>query len=261
MKKMTMLAIALGFAFVPSFAQYDDENYGETPAETEESSYSTEESTQAEPAEEAESAAPAAEKSSEDTDYKKIRLGGHIGVGVGGLGDLTAVGGYLGGSLRYYINKQLAVAPEVNFIFRYFYETSERYPLGGGYEYEYDQGISQILMDVPLLARYEPLSFLYVEGGLRLAFCLADMFSAQYNYYDSYGNEDASYASDLVAADDIETSSVYVSLVLGAGAQFHQGGHDMNVGLRFMYDFNSVSDDVKDKPSAWNIQLSMTYLL
>ena len=261
MKKLAVLAIALGFTCVPSFAQYDDEDYGETPAATEESSYSTEESTQAEPAEKSESAAPAAEKSSDDADYKKIRLGGHIGVGVGGLGDLTAVGGYLGGSLRYYINKQLAVAPEVNFIFRYFYETSERYPLGGGYEYEYEQGISQILMDVPLLARYEPLSFLYVEGGLRLAFCLADMFSAQYNYYDSYGNEDASYASDLVAADDIETSSVYVSLVLGAGAQFHQGGHDMNVGLRFMYDFNSVSDSVKDKPSAWNIQLSMTYLL
>ena len=260
MKKIAVLAIALGFTCVPSFAQYDDEDYGETPAATEDDSYSTEESTQAEPAEEAESAAPAAEKSSEDTDYQKIRLGGHIGVGVGGLGDLTAVGGYVGGSLRYYINKQFAVAPEVNFIFRYFYETSDRVSLGNGYEYEYEQGISQILMDVPVLARYEPLSFLYVEGGLRLAFCLADMFSAQFNYYDTYDNE-VDYASDLVAADDIETSSVYVSLVLGAGAQFHQGGHDMNVGLRFMYDFNSVSDDVKDKPSAWNIQLSMTYLL
>ena len=255
-----MLAIALGFTCVPSFAQYDDEDYGETPAATEDDSYSTEESTQAEPAEEAESAAPAAEKSSDDTDYQKIRLGGHIGVGVGGLGDLTAVGGYVGGSLRYYINKQFAVAPEVNFIFRYFYETSDRVSLGNGYEYEYEQGISQILMDVPVLARYEPLSFLYVEGGLRLAFCLADMFSAQFNYYDTYDNE-VDYASDLVAADDIETSSVYVSLVLGAGAQFHQGGHDMNVGLRFMYDFNSVSDAVEDKPSAWNIQLSMTYLL
>ena len=260
MKKLAVLAIAFGFACVPSFAQYDDEDYGETPAATEDDNYSTEESTQAEPAEEAESAAPAAEKSSDDTDYQKIRLGGHIGVGVGGLGDLTAVGGYVGGSLRYYINKQFAVAPEVNFIFRYFYETSDRVSLGNGYEYEYEQGISQILMDVPVLARYEPLSFLYVEGGLRLAFCLADMFSAQYNYYDTYDNE-VDYASDLVAADDIETSSVYVSLVLGAGAQFHQGGHDMNVGLRFMYDFNSVSDDVKDKPSAWNIQLSMTYLL
>jgi hypothetical protein len=256
---LAVLAIAFGFACVPSFAQYDDD-YGDTPAATEDDSYSTEESTQAEPAEEAESAAPAAEKSSDDTDYQKIRLGGHIGVGVGGLGDLTAVGGYVGGSLRYYINKQFAVAPEVNFIFRYFYETSDRVSLGNGYEYEYEQGISQILMDVPVLARYEPLSFLYVEGGLRLAFCLADMFSAQYNYYDTYDNE-VDYASDLVAADDIETSSVYVSLVLGAGAQFHQGGHDMNVGLRFMYDFNSVSDDVKDKPSAWNIQLSMTYLL
>ena len=260
MKKIAVLAIALGFTCVPSFAQYDDEDYGETPAATEDDNYSTEESTQAEPAEKSESAAPAAEKSSDDTDYKKFRLGGHIGVGFGGLGDLSAIGGYVGGSLRYYINKQLAVAPEVNFIFRYFYETSERYPLSGGYEYEFEQGISQILMDVPLLARYEPLSFLYVEGGLRLAFCLADMFSAQYNYYDSYDNE-VDYASDLVAADDIETSGVYVSLVLGAGAQFHQGGHDMNVGLRFMYDFNSVSDDVKDKPSAWNIQLSMTYLL
>ena len=259
MKKLAVLAIAFGFACVPSFAQYDDD-YGDTPAATEDDSYSTEESTQAEPAEEAESAAPAAEKSSDDTDYQKIRLGGHIGVGVGGLGDLTAVGGYVGGSLRYYINKQFAVAPEVNFIFRYFYETSDRVSLGNGYEYEYEQGISQILMDVPVLARYEPLSFLYVEGGLRLAFCLADMFSAQYNYYDTYDNE-VDYASDLIAADDIETSSVYVSLVLGAGAQFHQGGHDMNVGLRFMYDFNSVSDDVKDKPSAWNIQLSMTYLL
>ncbi len=261
MKKLAVLAIAFGFACVPSFAQYDDD-YGDTPAATEDDSYSTEESTQAEPAEESVSAAPAAEKSSEDTDYQKIRLGGHIGVGVGGLGDLTGVGGYVGGSLRYYINKQLAVAPEVNFIFRYFYETTDRAPVPGasGYEYEYEQGISQILMDVPVLARYEPLSFLYVEGGLRLAFCLADMFSAQYNYYDSYDNE-VDYASDLVAAEDIETSSVYVSLVLGAGAQFHQGGHDMNVGLRFMYDFNSVSDDVKDKPSAWNIQLSMTYLL
>jgi hypothetical protein len=134
MKKLAVLAIAFGFACVPSFAQYDDD-YGDTPAATEDDSYSTEESTQAEPAEEAESAAPAAEKSSDDTDYQKIRLGGHIGVGVGGLGDLTAVGGYVGGSLRYYINKQFAVAPEVNFIFRYFYETSERYPLGGGYEY------------------------------------------------------------------------------------------------------------------------------
>ena len=94
MKKIAVLAIALGFTCVPSFAQYDDEDYGETPAATEDDSYSTEESTQAEPAEEAESAAPAAEKSSDDTDYKKIRLGGHIGVGVGGLGDLTAVGGY-----------------------------------------------------------------------------------------------------------------------------------------------------------------------
>ena len=260
MKKIAVLAIALGFTCVPSFAQYDDEDYGETPAATEDNSYSTEESTQAEPAEEAESAAPAAEKSSDDTDYQKIRLGGHIGVGVGGLGDLTAVGGYVGGSLRYYINKQFAVAPEVNFIFRYFYETSDRVSLGNGYEYEYEQGISQILMDVPVLARYEPLSFLYVEGGLRLAFCLADMFSAQYNYYDTYDNE-VNITSDLVAADDIETSGVYVSLVLGAGAQFHQGGHDMNVGLRFMYDFNSVSDAVEDKPSAWNIQLSMTYLL
>lgn len=260
MKKLAVLAIAFGFACVPSFAQYDDD-YGDTPAATEDDSYSTEESTQAEPAEESVSAAPAAEKSSEDTDYQKIRLGGHIGVGVGGLGDLTAVGGYVGGSLRYYINKQLAVAPEVNFIFRYFYETSERIPDDYGYEYEFEQGISQILMDVPVLARYEPLSFLYVEGGLRLAFTLADMYSAQYNYYDSYGNETEPSASALVAAEDIETSGVYVSLVLGAGAQFHQGGHDMNVGLRFMYDFNSVSDDVKDKPSAWNIQLSMTYLL
>ena len=124
-----------------------------------------------------------------------------------------------------------------------------------------EQGISQILMDVPVLARFEPLSFLYVEGGLRLAFCLADMYSSQYNYYDSYGNEDTAYASALVAAEDIETSGVYVSLVLGAGAQFHQGGRDMNVGLRFMYDFNGVSDAVKDNPSAWNIQLSLTYLL
>ena len=261
MKKLAVLAIALGFTCVPSFAQYDDDDYGETPAATEDDNYSTEESTQAEPAEKSESAAPAAEKSSDDADYKKIRLGGHIGVGVGGLGDLTAVGGYVGGSLRYYINKQFAVAPEVNFIFRYFYETSDRVSLGNGYEYEYEQGISQILMDVPVLARYEPLSFLYVEGGLRLAFSLADMYSAQYNYYDTYGNETDAYASALVAADDIETSSVYVSLVLGAGAQFHQGGHDMNVGLRFMYDFNSVSDAVEDKPSAWNIQLSMTYLL
>lgn len=261
MKKLAVLAMALGFVCVPSFAQYDDDDYGETPAATEDDSYSTEESTQAEPAEESEPAAPATEKSSDDSDYKKIRLGGHIGVGVGGLGDLTAVGGYVGGSLRYYINQQFAVAPEVNFIFRYFYETSERTPLGNGYEYEFEQGISQILMDVPVLARYEPLSFLYVEGGLRLAFALADMYSAQYNYYDTYGNETDSYASDLVAADDIETSSVYVSLVLGVGAQFHQGGNDMNVGLRFMYDFNGVSDAVKDKPSAWNIQLSMTYLL
>ena len=86
MKKIAVLAIALGFTCVPSFAQYDDEDYGETPAATEDNSYSTEESTQAEPAEEAESAAPAAEKSSDDTDYQKIRLGGHIGVGVGGLG-------------------------------------------------------------------------------------------------------------------------------------------------------------------------------
>ncbi len=261
MKKLAVLAMALGFVCVPSFAQYDDDDYGETPAATEDDSYSTEESTQAEPAEESEPAAPATEKSSDDSDYKKIRLGGHIGVGVGGLGDLTAVGGYVGGSLRYYINQQFAVAPEVNFIFRYFYETSERTPLGNGYEYEFEQGISQILMDVPVLARYEPLSFLYVEGGLRLAFALADMYSAQYNYYDTYGNETDSYASDLVAAEDIETSSVYVSLVLGVGAQFHQGGNDMNVGLRFMYDFNGVSDAVKDKPSAWNIQLSMTYLL
>ena len=45
MKKLAVLAIALGFTCVPSFAQYDDEDYGETPAATEENSYSTEEST------------------------------------------------------------------------------------------------------------------------------------------------------------------------------------------------------------------------
>ena len=60
MKKLAILAIALGFACVPSFAQYDDEDYGEPPTATEDDSYSTEESTQAEPAEESESAASAA---------------------------------------------------------------------------------------------------------------------------------------------------------------------------------------------------------
>ena len=68
-EKLAVLAIAFGFACVPSFAQYDDD-YGDTPAATEDDSYSTEESTQAEPAEESESAAPASEKSSDDTDYK-----------------------------------------------------------------------------------------------------------------------------------------------------------------------------------------------
>lgn len=274
-KFITALAMTLSLAAIPSFAQYE-EDYQEGAPEYDaeaapESNASSYDDTYvaAEP-----EAAPQAVQQSDDAEPFKIstRLGGRIAIGFGGADNLTNLNVDLTGSVRIYLTKEFALAPEVGFAFRSLTRTYATERVYGGYYFDYDDSFNQILLDIPLLARYEPIPYLYVEGGLKLGINMASFYSDDYTCYDYDGDIVYSGSYDT---GDWDASSVYASLVLGAGGRVKANGRDVDVGVRFMLDFNGEDfgynyvekGDTKVKymkvgsGHAWALQLSMTYLL
>lgn len=274
-KFITALAMTLSLAAIPSFAQYE-EDYQEGAPEYDaeaapESNASSYDDTYvaAEP-----EAAPQAVQQSDDAEPFKIstRLGGRIAIGFGGADNLTNLNVDLTGSVRIYLTKEFALAPEVGFAFRSLTRTYATERVYGGYYFDYDDSFNQILLDIPLLARYEPIPYLYVEGGLKLGINMASFYSDDYTCYDYDGDIVYSGSYDT---GDWDASSVYASLVLGAGGRVKANGRDVDVGVRFMLDLNGEDfgynyvekGDTKVKymkvgsGHAWALQLSMTYLL
>lgn len=282
-KFITALAMTLSLAAIPSFAQYE-EDYQEGAPEYD-AEGAPEASTEGAPEANASSyddtyvasepeAAPQAVQQSDDAEPFKIstRLGGRIAIGFGGADDLTNLNVDLTGTLRIYLNEKLALAPEVGFAFRSLTRTYATERVSGGYYYDYDDSFNQILLDIPLLARYEPIPYLYVEGGLKLGINMASFYSDDYTCYNYSGEVQYSGSYDT---GDWDASSVYASLVLGAGGRVKANGRDVDVGVRFMLDLNGEDfgynyverGDTKVKymkvgsGHIWALQLSMTYLL
>lgn len=242
---MSAMALALVLAAVPSFAQYEDDYYQDNAP------------------------APVAvqQKSSSSNSYffpsdfkSYIRMGGRIAIGFGGAGEWTGVNADLGGSLRYYFSPVLAIAPEINIALRTLSDTyaeESYYYRGDRYKAEWEESYNQILLDVPVLARFEPLPFLYVESGLKLGVELTSFYSRDYVLRDPYNNERLDNVNlDL---DEWHTYPFYASFVFGAGGNVRSSGQDIDVGIRVILDLNDL--DHANGDNHWSVQLSMTYLL
>lgn len=177
-----------------------------------------------------------------------LRFGGHFGGGVGfywdypselGDNDWLGVVFDLGVVFKYPINNLFAVAPEVNFGFN----VSSRKIGEGSVKYsDYTINEMRTLFDVniPLMFRYTPIQYFFVEAGMRLNFNLGTCHSAHYDYDSS-----DLYKSKSEDMDEWKVNALVPSLVFGLGGSFNTHGHDMDVGLRFVLDVRGIEKESK----------------
>ncbi len=287
MKKfITAMAMTLSLAAIPSFAQYEEDYQEGAPeydaegapeASTEgapEANASSYDDTYVASEPEPAPAPVAVQQSSSSDNFKmSMRLGGRIAIGVGGADDLNQVNVDFGGSMRIYIMPMVALAPEVNLSIRNFAQSygADQFM---GYYYEFDDSFTELLLDVDVLGRFEPLPFLYAEGGLKLGIGMGSFYSDEWVRYDYKGGQRLGSGSYDVG--EWESNSFVAALVLGFGGNVKSHGQDVDVGLRFSWDLNQSTyaytyNDEKDgnklkkhkvaDARPWSVQLSMTYLL
>lgn len=200
-----------------------------------------------------------------------VRIGGRLAVGIGDADGMTHVNVDVGGALHVLLMPMIYLAPEVNFSVRNYSKTygSDRYY---GYYYEFEDNFTQLLVDIPVLARFQPIPFIFFESGFKLGVNLASMYSDDYVcYYSKYDSEVLDRGSYDV--EEWEANPINFSFVLGAGGTVRSGGRWVDVGIRFVFDLNSTTFDyvmerggkrernIVADGHPWSLQFQATYLL
>lgn len=198
-----------------------------------------------------------------------IRIGGRLALGIGDADGLGQINVDMGGALHVRIMPMIYAAPEVNLSIRNFSKTYEtdRYFSGGRTEFE--DSFTQILFEIPLLGRFQPLPFIFFESGFKLGVNLASFYSDDYVTYYSNGEV---YDRGSYDVGEWEPSPINFSFILGAGGTVRSEGRWVDVGLRFGFDLNSTKFDyvIDDKTGIknvvgdghpWTVQFQATYLL
>lgn len=209
-----------------------------------------------------------------------VRIGGRVAIGGGAFNGFTHVNVELGGALHIRVLPMVYGVAEVDLAFRNYSKEydSDRY---WGYRTEFEDSFTEVSLDIPLIGRFQPLPFVFFEGGLKLGINLTSFYSDTYSYYDASGDYVDGGSLDN---GEWDADPVIVSLVAGMGftvkTTFGNGPHrprysrDVDVGLRFVFDFNNAEFDyeVEDKDGKmqhynageghpWSIQFQVTYLL
>jgi len=210
-----------------------------------------------------------------------VRIGGRVAIGGGFFNDMTHVNGELGGAVHVRIFPMVYGVAELDLAFRNYSKKydSDRYY---GYYTEFEDSFTQLSLDIPLIGRFQPAPFVFFEGGFKVGINLTSFYSDTYSYYTGRGGE---YVDGGTLEDgEWEADPVIVSLVAGMGftvnTTFSNGPHrprysrDVDVGVRFVFDFNNAEFDyeVEDKDGKmqhysageghpWSVQFQVTYLL
>ena len=179
---------------------------------------------------------------------RPLGLGVHFAVGFGSFWDYPSEYGdndWFGASLdigcvlRYRINNLFALVPEVNFGFN----ISSR-EVGEGSAMFSDYTVSEsrtvFFVDVPLVLRYSPVYFLYLETGGRLNFNLGTSHSLKKSYDNS-----SVYDNSSAELDKWNVKSFVPSLIFGLGGTIRPNGHEFDVGLRLVLDVGHIEKNDK----------------
>lgn len=197
-----------------------------------------------------------------------IRIGGRLAIGIGDADGLGQINVDMGGALHVQIMPMIYVAPEVNFSIRNFSKTYETTKYFAGGRTEFEDSFTQLLLEIPLLGRFQPVPFIFFESGFKLGVNMASFYSDDYVTYYSDGRV---YDRGSYDIGDWEPSPINFSFILGAGGTVRSEGRWVDVGLRFGFDLNSTKFDfaiddaghkhVVGEGHPWTVQFQATYLL
>ena len=173
-----------------------------------------------------------------------FRLGVHVGIGTTGYWDYPpeylvgsdewgGLAADLGGAFKFNINETINLLTELNFginvVSRDLAYRSTRY---GSYKQEETRTL--LKTEVPILMRFKPIPFGYVEAGAQLNFNFWSGNNKEYRDYE--GNSIQSVNGDLEKWD---VKTHVTSLVFGLGL----GGRIGDIGVRFVLDLDRIHKD------------------
>lgn len=204
---------------------------------------------------------------SSNSQRPRSRLGIHLGAGFSFManyptdkdfirqyGDNEWVGASvdLGLAFKYHLNPILLFVPEINFGMTYL---TEEFKGAGGYdeywgEYKVNDSRTLYNINIPLMLRLQT-SFVYLEGGIRLAFNIDTDHEYEYTYPDGskikYIDENGKEQDLTLDADDEWKIKTFIpSVVGGLGTSFRSGGLECDLGLRLIWDLRGIEDHDKD---------------
>ena len=213
-----------------------------------------------------------ARSSSGSRSTAQVRIGGHLGIGLGsywdypsemGDNDWLGVTMDLGGVLKYQINSLVSVVPELNLGFNV---TTREIARGNSWWYgDYRVEETRLLfnINIPLTLRISPIPAFYVEAGGRISFNLGTDHTR--DYYDE-NNEKIEVPESYSKLEKWKVSTFVPSVVAGLGASIAQ----FDVGARLVLDLGGIEKDSKwitpdgdtvfeNNTKNWTIQLLMNY--
>lgn len=162
-----------------------------------------------------------------------------------GENDWTNISFDLGGMVKYRVNSLLSVVPELNLGI-----TIASRDKGKGFDWYYGPyQVSEqrvlVNLNLPLMLRVTPHPNFYVEAGARINFNLGTSHS--YEYFDSKGEPLVDEYEDQISKEleEWKVKTFIPSVVGGLGGTFRVNGHELDFGLRVIYDLIGVEEDDK----------------
>ena len=273
MKKI-MLASAIAFMCLSSNAFAEDDGYGNDipPARSEgtvDDGYGNKLPANNEPEyksfEEARASSYGSSSgSSTSTDAPVFNIGFHLGFGFGNLlsyptyplyteymgkkEDWTNYSFDVGGIFKYRVNNMLMVVPEVNLGFGIMTRETESGRDWFFGDYKVSENRAFINVNVPVMARFTPIKYLYLEAGARLNFNFTTVHTQDITDKDGNPYEVCFAGECKKLSDELEewkVSSFIPSAVAGIGASFKYKNREFDVGIRFTWDLTGLEKDDK----------------
>ncbi|MBQ7081224.1 MAG: PorT family protein [Fibrobacter sp.] len=268
MKKI-MLASAIAFMCLSSNAFAEDDGYGNDipPARTEgtvDDGYGNKLPANNEPEYKSYEDARASSGSSASTDAPVFNIGFHLGFGFGNLlsypsyplyteymgkkEDWTNYSFDVGGIFKYRVNNLLMVVPEVNLGFGIMTRETESGRDWFFGDYKVSENRAFINVNVPVMARFTPIKYLYLEAGARLNFNFTTVHTQDITDKDGNPYEVCFAGECKKLSDELEewkVSSFIPSAVAGIGASFKYKNREFDVGIRFTWDLTGLEKDDK----------------
>lgn len=178
-------------------------------------------------------------------------IGVMAGVNLSKLGgdDITGADnrtGFMGGLfVTFHVTNGFAIQPEVIYSQRGASDNSDP---------DFDATFKLDYIDVPVLLRFE----IPVVGPIRPFFLAGPSFGLQVKcgIEGSGGGVSASVDCDQIGDQvglQFEKKTFDLSGVVGAGLDFHLGGHTLMLGARYQHGFSDVMKDATVKNRTWSV--------